>query len=296
MLAAGAFLLSASAMAQQKDDFQKYNWFVTGGVHTEALMNTDGYVTATGKLGGGIWLNQWAGLKLEGVFGNTHLLEHSRGQVFGAQLSYMAHLYGGNHYRPFNLNALLGVGFYHHNFGDILKKYSYMNILTGNLGVQAVYNITPKWSVYLEPGLLLQPKYYDINDKNKLMPSFYLSAGVSYTFKNMFSKWKKHDTEQVSTEEINQMNEQINEMRKQINDLQQELENAKVVDSNQRVILEPLREMPSVTVQFDAMGSSLSYDELEKLQDIVRGCKIIRTASPSCRLRILRLRMRPCNR
>lgn len=268
VLAAGAFLLSTSAMAQQKDDFQKNNWFVTGGVHTEALMNTDGYVTATGKLGGGIWLNQWGGLKLEGVFGNTHLLEHSRGQVFGAQLSYMTHLYGGNNYRPFNLNALLGVGFYHHNFGDILKKYSYMNILTGNLGIQAVYNITPKWSVYLEPGLLLQPQYYDINDKNKLVPSFYLSAGVSYTFKNMFSKWKKHTSQKVSTQEFNQMNEQINEMRKQINNLQEELENAKVVNSNQRIILEPMREMPSVAVLFDAMGSSLSYEELEKLQDI----------------------------
>ena len=64
------------------------------------------------------------------------------------------------------------------------------------------------------------------------------------------------------------MNEQINEMRKQINNLQEELENAKVVNSNQRIILEPMREMPSVAVLFDAMGSSLSYKELEKLQDI----------------------------
>ena len=100
--------------------------------------------------------------------------------------------------------------------------------------------------LYLEPGLLLQPQYYDINDKNKLVPSFYLSAGVSYTFKNMFSKWKKHTSQKVSTQEFNQMNEQINEMRKQINNLQEELENAKVVNSNQRIILEPMREMPSV--------------------------------------------------
>ena len=104
--------------------------------------------------------------------------------------------------------------------------------------------------------------------KNKLVPSFYLSAGVSYTFKNMFSKWKKHTSQKVSTQEFNQMNEQINEMRKQINNLQEELENAKVVNSNQRIILEPMREMPSVAVLFDAMGSSLSYEELEKLQDI----------------------------
>lgn len=271
MLAAGTLLLSANAMAQQKDDFQKYNWFVTGGVHTEALMNTDGYVTATGKVGAGIWLNQWAGLKVEGVFGNTHLLEDSRGQVFGGQLTYMAHLYGGNHYRPFNLNGLVGIGFYHHKFGDILKKYSYMNILTGNLGVQAVYNITPRWSVYLEPGLLIQPKYYDVNDKDKVVPSFYLSAGVSYTFKDMFSRWQKkekRDEQKVSASEFNQMNDQINAMRKQISDLQEELKDAKIVDANRKVILEPMRDMPSVTIQFDAMGSFLSATELEKLEDI----------------------------
>lgn len=270
-LAAGALLLSANTMAQHKDDFQKYNWFVTGGVHTEALMNTDGYVTATGKVGGGIWLNPWAGLKIEGVFGNTHLLKESRGQVFGAQLTYMAHLYGGKSYRPFNLNGTLGIGFYHHNFGDILKKYSYMNILTGNLGVQAVYNITPRWSVYLEPGLLVQPKYYDVNDKDKLVPSFYLNAGVSYTFKDMFSKWdkdRKRDKQQVSAREFNRMNDQINAMRKQISELQEELKDAKVVDANQKVILEPMREMPSVSILFDAMGSFLSSSELEKLEDI----------------------------
>lgn len=270
-LAAGAFLLSVNATAQQKDVFQKYNWFVTGGVHTEALMNTNGYVTATGQVGAGIWLNQWAGLKVEGVFGNTHLLESSRGQIFGAQLTYMAHLYGGNHYRPFNLNGVLGMGFYHHNFGNILKKYSYMNILTGNLGVQAVYNITPKWSVYLEPGLLVQPKYYDVNHKDKVVPSFYLSAGVSYTFKNMFSQWEKRtrsDKQKVSISEFNQMNQQINGMRKQIDDLQKELENAKVVDKSQKVILEPMRSMPSVSIQFDVMGSFLTATELDKLEDV----------------------------
>lgn len=272
MLAAGAFLVSANAMAQPKDDFQQYNWFVTGGVHTEALMNTNGYVTAAGKVGGGIWLNPWAGLKIEGVFGKTHLMEHSRGHVLGAQLTYMAHLYGGNYYRPFNLNGVLGIGFYHHKFGNALKKYSYMNVLTGHLGVQAVYNLTPQWSVYLEPGLLVQPKYYDVNHKDKVVPSFYLSAGVSYTFKNMFSRWEKKaprdEQQMVSAHEFNQMNEQINAMRKQITELQKELKEAKVVNGNRKVVLQPMREMPSVTIQFDAMGSFLNEQELEKLEDI----------------------------
>ena len=271
-LAAGALLLASSMTAHTSDGFQKNNWFVTGGVHTEALMNTDGYVTATGKVGAGIWINPWLGLKLEGVAGNTHLLEDSRGQVFGAQLTYMTHLYGAKEYRPFNLNAVLGMGFMHHKFGNILKKYSYMNILTGNLGVQAVYNFTPRWSVYLEPGLLIQPEYYNINDKDKVAPSFYVSLGVTYAIKDIFKNPRKHTPEvkekPVSTVEINSMNRQINEMRKQISSLEDELKRSKVVDANKRVVLEPMAEMPAVNINFDMMGSTLNAAEMDKLNDV----------------------------
>ena len=220
MLAAGAFLLPASATAQEKGEFQKNNWFLTAGAHTEAMMNTNGYVTGTGKVGAGIWFNPWAGIKLEGVAGNTHLLTNSRGQVFGAELSYMAHLYGGKEYKPFNLNGVLGMGFYHHKFGTILEKYSYMNILIGNLGVQAVYNITPRWSVYLKPGLLIQPKYYDVNNKDKVMPSFYVNVGLSYTFEDMFENLKKKDSKrnrlQSTKENMEWLNQQINDMRSEV--------------------------------------------------------------------------------
>ena len=267
---AGALLLSVSATAQEKEEFQKYNGFLTAGVHTEALMNTNGYVTATGKVGGGIWLNQWAGFNLEGVFGNTHLLTNSRGQVFGGELSYMAHLYGGKKYTPFNLNGVLGMGFYHHKFGTILEKYSHMNILTGNLGVQGVYNITPKWSVYLEPGLLVQPKYYDVNDKETLAPSFYINVGVSYTFKDMFKGRKKNldkGTEQQASD-IKWLNQQINDMRKEVKDLKEEVEATKQANIGKRVVLEPLQGMPSVMIEFDAMGSFLDAREQEKLEDV----------------------------
>lgn len=269
VLAAMATLISTGTMAQENNSFNKNNWFVTGGVNTEAFMNTNGYVTATGKVGAGIWLNPWLGLKVEGVAGNTHLLSDSRGQVFGANLTYMAHLYGGKSYKPFNLNGVLGIGFYHHKFGDILKEYSYMNILTGNLGIQAVYNITPKWSVYLEPGIILQPKYYEPKNKENLTVSAYLSAGVTYTFKNQFLHAKKAaKVKKMSDSEIRLMNEQLNDMRAQIQDLQKDLSQAKVVDANKRVILEPMRNMPSVTVGFDAMGSFLSKEETEKINDI----------------------------
>lgn len=273
ILAACAALITVGANAQETETFHKYNWFVTGGVNTEAFMNTDGYVTATGKIGAGLWINPWAGLKLEGVAGNTHLLTDSRGQVFGAHLTYMTHLYGGKKYRPFNLNAVLGMGFYHHKFGDILQKYSYMNILTGNLGIQAVYNITPKWSVYVEPGISLQPKYYNVNDKDKLTVSAYLSAGITYSFNNLFDNISKGKSKEVAAKpvnsaEIDRMNQQINDMRAQIEGLQDELEKSKVVDARKKVVLEPMREMPAVNIQFDTMGDYLNEQEAAKLDDI----------------------------
>lgn len=273
ILAACAALLTVGADAQNAETFHKYNWFVTGGVNTEAFMNTDGYITATGKVGAGVWINPWLGLKVEGVAGNTHLLNDSRGQVFGAHLTYMTHLYGGKKYRPFNLNAVLGMGFYHHKFGDILKKYSYMNILTGNLGIQAVYNISPKWSVYVEPGISLQPKYYDVNNKDHVGVTAYLSAGITYSFNDLFdnickNKAGKAEAKPVNSMEIDRMNQQINDMRSQIEGLQNELEKSKVVDARKKVVLEPMREMPAVNIQFDAMGDYLSKQEAAKLEDI----------------------------
>lgn len=273
MLAAGAILLAASATAQEKGEFQKNNWFLTAGAHTEALMNTNGYVTGTGKVGAGIWFNQWAGIKLEGVAGNTHLLTDSRGQVFGAELSYMAHLYGGKEYKPFNLNGVLGMGFFHHKFGTILEKYSYMNVLTGNLGVQAVYNITPRWSVYLEPGLLVQPKYYDVNNKDNVVPSFYINVGLSYTFKDMFKNLKKKESNRNSQlastqEDVEWLNQQINDMRGEVEELKKEVEATRKANADQKVVLEPIQGMPAVSIQFDAMGSFLEKKELEKLEDV----------------------------
>lgn len=270
MLAACAALFAVGSNAQEAETFHKYNWFVTGGINTEAFMNTDGYITATGKIGAGLWINPWLGLKLEGVAGNTHLLTDSRGQVFGGHLTYMTHLYGGKKYRPFNLNAVLGMGFYHHKFGSILQKYSYMNILTGNLGIQAVYNITPRWSVYVEPGISLQPKYYDVNDKDKLTVSAYLSAGITYSFNDLFNNQKKarKKAATISTAEVAWMNEQINDMKTQIEGLQDELQKSKIVDARKKVVLEPMREMPAVNIQFDTMGDYLNEQEAAKLDDI----------------------------
>ena len=152
-------------------------------------------------------------------------------------------------------------------------KSTLMNILTGNLGIQAVYNITPKWSVYVEPGITLQPKYYDVNDKDKLTVSAYLSAGITYSFNNLFDNISKGKSKEVAAKpvnsvEIDRMNQQINDMRAQIEGLQDELEKSKVVDARKKVVLEPMREMPAVNIQFDTMGDYLNEQEAAKLDDI----------------------------
>lgn len=225
ILAMAGMLLSAGAMAQKDNSFQKNNWFITGGVSTEGFMNTDGYVTASGKIGAGIWFNPWFGLKLEGVAGGTHLMKEYGGKVFGAHLSYLTHLYGAKEYKPFNLNLTLGMGFYHHETGNALQKYSYINTLSGNFGLQAVYNITPKWSIYAEPGLLIQPKYYHPDEKKDVAPSAYLTAGITYTFKKQFKgqgqKVSAAEMEQVQRQ-LRSMNEENATLRNRVNALEEE--------------------------------------------------------------------------
>lgn len=225
ILAMASMLLSAGAMAQTDHSFQKNNWFITGGVSTEGFMNTDGYVTASGKIGAGIWFNPWFGLKLEGVAGGTHLMKEYGGKVFGAHLSYLAHLYGAKEYKPFNLNLTLGMGFYHHETGNALQRYSYINILNGNFGLQAVYNITPRWSIYAEPGLLVQPKYYRPDEKKDVAPSGYLTAGITYTFKDQFKgqgqKVSAAEMEQVQSQ-LRSMNEENARLRDRVNALEEE--------------------------------------------------------------------------
>lgn len=263
-----AALMAAGATAQHTDTFHKNNVFVTAGVNTEAWMNTDGYITAAGKVGAGIWINPWLGLKLEGLAGNTHLLEESRGQVFGGSLTYMAHLYGGKKYRAFNLNGVLGAGFYHYRFGSILKNYTYMNVVAGHLGVQAVYNFSPKWSVYVEPGVTLQPKYYDVKHKDDLAVSAYLSAGVTFSFNDLFDNISRTPTMKVSSEEFDRLNREVNEMREEIDELKQQLEERQQAEAGKKVVMEPLQEMPAVSIGFDAMGDYLSAAERDKLKDI----------------------------
>lgn len=266
-MATAAACLSANTMAQENNDFRKNNWFITGGVNTEAFMNTNGYVTAAGKLGAGVWINPYVGLKLEGVAGNTHLLEESRGQVFGGSLSYMAHIYGGNSFKRFNLIGVASMGFYHHKFDNILKNYSYMNVLTGSVGIQAVYNISPNWSVYIEPGILVQPKYYEPKYKDDVAVSAYFSAGITYSFGKKFHG-NNMVQKPVSATEFERMNRELNEIRAELQNMKNELANAKVVDETKRVVLEPLKSMPSVEVKFDVMGSVLKDSEMRKLDDI----------------------------
>lgn len=261
--------MSVGAMAQNDNSFQKNNWFITGGVSTEGFMNTNGYVTASGKIGAGIWINPWFGLKLEGVAGGTHLMKEYGGQVYGAHLSYLTHLYGFKEYKPFNLNLTLGMGFYHHKLGNALNKYTYMNTLNGNLGIQAVYNISPKWSIYAEPGLLIQPKYYDENHKKDVAPSAYLTAGITYTFKDKFKgqgqKVSAAEMEQVQSQ-LRSMNEENANLRNRVSELEEQQRDQQPVAASTAPASNLLPDATEYTAFFEINKAYLSLKEAVNLE------------------------------
>ena len=110
----------------------------------------------------------------------------------------------------------------------MLGKYTYMNTLNGNFGIQAVYNITPQWSIYAEPGLSIQPKYYNPDKKKDAALSGYLTAGITYTFKEQFkgaSKTVSAAEMELVQSQLRSMNEENANLRKQVNALEEEKRN-----------------------------------------------------------------------
>lgn len=205
---------------QENGEFRKNNWFLTAGGTTEAWMNKDGYVLGTAKGGFGVWVNPYLGLKLEGVAGNTRLLENSRGQVFGAHLSYMAHILGAKKYSWFNLLGVVGGGYYMYKSGSIFDEYSKYQALNANVGVQALFNVAPRWSIYLQPDMVMQPKYYDPANREKFTLSAALTLGVNYTFRSKFVGQDKVDVLQA---EKDQLNDEVNRMRKELSEANSKL-------------------------------------------------------------------------
>lgn len=283
MIAAG-LMMATSAMAQYTaaegttPEFKKNNWFLTAGATTEAWMNKDGYVLGTGRFGAGVWINPWLGLKLEGVAGNTHLLTDSRGQVFGAHLSYMAHIYGGKKYRWFNLLGVAGMGFYHYKSGTIFDNYSRMNTLNGNIGLQALFNITPKWSLYVQPDLVLQPKYYDPANKDDVTLSAALTVGINYSFGNKFNGLVKKS--ELVQQERDRLNREVNAMREEIANLNGQLEDQKAATAaaqkaQQPVTAEPekLNNFAEYAAFFKINESILTMKEVVNLEAIAKVMK-----------------------
>lgn len=268
MLTAITFAGVAGAKEDNSFKIKKENVFVTAGVQTEAFMNNEGHIMAAMKVGGGIWLKPWLGLKLEGLAGNTKLKTDSRGQVFGVQLSYMAKILEKEN--NFGLNAMVSTAYLHHRFGNILKKYSYMNMLTANLGVQGVYNFSPRWNVYLEPSLILQPKYYDVDNKDKIAPGFMLTAGVNFAFAG---KKAKAAAKVVKEKKVNISYRELESMNEEINELRQKLEEKNKENENKEVIIMPKDKYHTIDVKFDVMGAVLNASEIQKLKDVATWIK-----------------------
>lgn len=205
---------------QANREFRKNNWFVTGGATTEAWMNKDGYVLGSGKAGFGMWINPYVGLKIEGVAGNTRLLEQSRGQVFGAHISYMTNIYGAKNKNWFNLLGVVGGGYYMYRSGTIFDKYSKFQSLNANIGVQALFDVATRWSLYIQPDMVMQPHYFNPADKKKLALSAAITVGVNYSFK---SKYVGQDKMEILQSEKDMLNDEVNKMRKELDETNSKL-------------------------------------------------------------------------
>lgn len=269
---------------QENGVFRKNNWFLTAGGSTEAWMNKDGYVLGTVKGGFGTWINPYLGLKLEAVAGNTRLLESSRGQVFGAHLTYMTHILGAKKYSWFNLLGVVGGGYYMYKSGTIFDEYSKLQALNANVGVQALFNVAPRWSIYLQPDMVMQPKYYNPADRDKLTLSAALTLGVNYTFRSKFTGQDKVDVLQA---EKDLLNEEVNRMRKELSEAnsklsaqkeetvkaQREAAEAKEAAIETAAMQKTTPDMAEYTAFFSINSAILSKEEVVNLEAIAEVMK-----------------------
>lgn len=269
---------------QANGEFRKNNWFLTAGANTEAWMNKNGYVLGTAKAGFGTWINPYVGLKLEGVAGNTRLLENSRGQVFGAHLSYMAHIYGAKKSSWFNLLGVVGGGYYMYKSGTIFDEYSKYQSLNANIGVQALFDVAPRWSLYVQPDMVMQPQYYNPADRKKVVLSAGITVGVNYSLK---SKYVGDDKIEVIQSEKDMLNDEVNKMRKELKKANSKLDKQKkqtikaqreAAEAKEEVAkaMEEQKNIPDMaeyTAFFSINSAILSKEEVVNLEAIAQVMK-----------------------
>mgnify|MGYP001313443821 FL=1 len=180
--------LQAQEQPNAREKFEKGNWFVSGALNGEWLTKTIGNVYAGGKISGGVYLTPLSGFRATAEIGKNRIGNDTEATQLSANLDYMLTLIGNNGFKKFNLAAILGAGFNYYDFGDNDPKYTRVNTISGNFSIQASYNVNRKFSVFIEPGLKVLPKYYSKELNNKIYMQSNLTIGLAYTFRDKYRK------------------------------------------------------------------------------------------------------------
>ncbi|MFR9647393.1 MAG: OmpA family protein [Rikenellaceae bacterium] len=185
---------NAQAFTYESNEFQKGNLYVTAGGLLEVLSSEYApTLQYAGQIGLGYWANPYFGLELSLLAGKNDFSESNEFSLYGANLSYLAYLYGGKSFHRFNIISDLGADFRYYDAkdGGVMGSYESIMAINGHLGIKFVYNISRRVSIYAEPMAVLQSKYYDVADNSALECVGMVAAGVTYTFNDRFVNMKR---------------------------------------------------------------------------------------------------------
>lgn len=173
------FVMACAVNAQNNDQ----KWFISGGANGKLALNGSYNNEIGGVVSGGLWLNKVIGVRLSGTVGYNKLKNDMNATHYGARLDGMVGLirdYGANAF--FNLNTFVGISYNYYSMCNDFLGLKSTNSVTANVSLQPTFKLGSKWAAFIEPGIELSPKYYDVDNKNSKFCALTLSAGLIYKF------------------------------------------------------------------------------------------------------------------
>lgn len=163
-------------------DNNKSQWFVSGGANSVIALNGSSNTSLGGKLSGGVWLNGYTGFRLNVEAANIWMKNDFTATTFGASLDWMANLLPKSvNEQNFFLIGLFGVGVNHYKLDkDYSNQYSKINGISFNFSLQAAFKLSSKLSLFIEPGIRIDPKFYEYEYKDDPYMNASISAGIIY--------------------------------------------------------------------------------------------------------------------
>ncbi|MCD7900847.1 MAG: porin family protein [Bacteroides sp.] len=172
---------SISIVAQENNRSQ---WFISGGAHGVAALNGAATNSLGGKVSAGVWINDYTGFRLNAEASHLWLKGDYTGTTFGAGLDWMVNLLSIAPFDPdrkFFLYSFIGIGYNHYSLDkDYNRRYSRINDIVGNFSIQAAFKLSDRVSLFLEPGIRMNPKFYDIDNKDDAYASGMVTAGITF--------------------------------------------------------------------------------------------------------------------